>query len=129
MEEDLKWLKALLIEHGGAELVIAIEWAAREEMPPLDARGELKLLFDELDTVLVQGCKTVAFTMQMLKAKTLSMHEDLAAFDVDSGTSTQSLRKDAGGIVFSQDGLGEWNRLANEADVILKKMRRHYDFA
>lgn len=129
MEEDLNWLKALLIEHGGAELVVAIESAAREEMPPLDARGELKLLFDELDTVLVQGCRTVAFTMQMLKAKKLSIHEDLAALNVDSGTFTRSLRKDAEGIVFSQDGLEEWIRLASKADFILKKMRQHYDFA
>ena len=86
MEEDLAWLKALLIEHGGAELVVAIERAVREEMPPLDTRSELKLVFDELDTVLVQGFKTVTFTMRMLKANKLILREDPEAIDLNGVT-------------------------------------------
>lgn len=127
MEEDLDWLKALLIEHGGAELVIAIERAAREEMPPLDARSEMKIIFDELDALLVHGFKTVSYTMHMLKAKTLGIRQDLATIDLDNDTLIRASREGAESIIFSQDSLGEWGQLASEADIILREMRERYD--
>lgn len=127
MEEDLDWLKAVLIEHGGAELVIAVERAAREAMPPLDARSELKFLLDELEAVLVQGFEIVSFTMVMLKAKTLQIQEDIGAINAESGGVSEPRRKDVKGVVFSKGALEEWGQFAHEARDILGTMRRRYD--
>ncbi|UHS63468.1 hypothetical protein HRR99_18005 [Agrobacterium vaccinii] len=127
MEEDLGWLKAVLIEHGGIELVIAVERAAREAMPPIDARSELKLLLDELEAVLVQGFEIVSFTMGKLKAKTLQIQEDFGAIDAESGVVSETSRKDAKGVALSKGELEEWGQFAREASEILGIMRRRYD--
>ncbi len=127
MEEDLAWLKALLIEHGGVELVVAIERAAREEMPPLDTRGEIGLVFNELEAVLVHGFKTVTYTMNMLKAEGLVFRADPSTNGREDSVFTHAARERAERIVISQDSLGVWSKVAAEADAILREMRQRYD--
>jgi hypothetical protein len=128
MEEDLAWLKALLIEHGGIELVVAIERAGREELPPLDTRGELRLLLYELEAVLVHGFKTVAYTMGKLKAQKLVIRADPSTNSREESVLSRGARERAEHVVISQDSLAEWSEIAAEAEAILKDMRLRYDF-
>lgn len=128
MEEDLAWLKLLLIEHSGIELVVAIERTAREEMPPLDMRGELELVFNELEAVLVHGFKTVAHTMGMLKAETLIICADPSTNGRGDSGFTRAAQERTDRVVISQDSLGTWSEVAAEASAILGEMRQHYDF-
>lgn len=127
MEEDLAWLKALLIEHAGIELVVAIERAAREEMPSLDTRGEIELVFNELEAILVHGFKTVAYTMSILKAEKIIFRADPSTFGRDDGVFNRTGLEGAERVVISQDSLGAWSELAAEAETILREMRERYD--
>lgn len=129
MEEDLAWLKLLLIEHSGIELVVAIERTAREEMPPLDMRGELELVFNELEAVLVHSFKTVAHTMSMLKAETLIIYADPSTNGQEDSGFTRAAQERTDRVVISQDSLGTWSEVAAEASAILREMRQRYDFA
>lgn len=128
MEEDLAWLKALLIEHGGMELVVAIERAAREEMPPLDTRGEIGLVFNELEAILVHGFKTISYTMSMLEAEQLIFRADPSINGREDSVFTRAARERAERVVISRDDLGAWSKVAAEADSILREMRQRYDF-
>ena len=128
MDEDLAWLKALLVEHGGIELVVAIERTAREEMPPLDTRSELRLVLNELEAVLVHGFKTVAYTMGMLKAEKLIIRVDPSTNGREDSGITRAAQERAESVVISQDSLHVWSKVAAEADAILREMRQRHDF-
>ena len=129
MEEDLAWLKLLLIKHNGIDLVVAIEKTAREEMPPLDMRGELELVFNELEAVLVHSFKAVAHTMSRLKAETLIICADPSTDGREDSGFIGAAPDRTDRIAISQDSLGTWGEVAAEATAILREMRQRYDFA
>ena len=127
MEDDLVWLKKLLAEYGGMDRVVAIERAAREQMPPLDTRAELAFLLDELEDILVHGFKVVATTMDMLEAESLHFLSDPGIDENDESITAGPALVDDVNSLISKDTLNAWSNIASEASEILTELRRSYD--
>lgn len=123
MEEELESLKEMLVEHGGADRVVAIERAARTHMPPLDRRGEMALLLAELEGILVKAPKMVMTTMHMLGADTIRFTRDPET----NGTAKYEQPIDGEDIEISARTLDIWSEHAARAHKVIAELRRVYD--
>jgi len=118
MEEELSWLKLILVQYGGIDNVAAIERQALEAVPPLDAKGEIELLLAELEAILVEAPVMVQTTMDSLIAEELrfvpTVQEDSSRRDAESS---------AGEVRLSRDTMGHWLESAREARAVISGLR------
>ena len=131
INEILGRLKATFIQLGSIELVAAIEREAREAVPQLDTRGELALLLEEAEGILVHAPKMLHATMERLQAGSIAFVSDRS--DVRfRGTSDRDLNdelasEDEDSFVISHDVIGQWAESAIMSSEVLTQLRRQLD--